>query len=26
MTQAVKKEMTMKVNMRLGHLKISGNG
>jgi hypothetical protein len=26
MTQAVKKEMTMKINLRLGHLKIQGNG
>jgi hypothetical protein len=25
-TQAVKKELTMKINLRVGHIKISGNG
>jgi|LauGreDrversion4_2_1035121.scaffolds.fasta_scaffold575385_2 hypothetical protein len=24
--QAVKKEISMKINMRVGHLKITGNG
>lgn len=26
MTQAVKKEITMKINLKVGHLKIAGNG